>query len=65
MAKTTNSNGAGKGDSYRHVDPIKWARGWLRCYGIKCIKCNKDGKELNINKNCSNCAGIGYIEQRK
>jgi len=60
------SNGAGKGDSYRHVDPIKWARGWLRMskFGFKCPLCNRPGDESKINKNCKLCKGVGYLDKK-
>jgi len=66
MTRATDPNGAGKGDDYRRVNPIKWNRGWLRRpkFGFKCPWCNKSGDESEINENCKLCGGVGYLDKK-
>jgi len=59
----------GKGDVYRKVDLKKWNVGWLRAFGVKCMKCKGTGRFQTANTAitgpCPKCGGIGYVEKSR
>ena len=64
---------AGKGDTYRPIDQEKYARNYLRIFGVKCPHCDGAGmfKDANGMKSeqaetkCLFCNGVGYVETPK
>lgn len=56
-----------KGDNYRPVDKEKYDKNYLRIYGSKCNKCDGTGMDIydiDGQRECEYCGGVGYIEKR-
>ena len=59
-----------KGDHYRPVNKQKYDKNYLRIYGMRCPICLGHGfSEIDmtgyfIQVACSNCHGVGYLEQK-